>query len=272
MPGYPHEWFVQTPALQEALCSICYDVLRDPVTLTCGHCYCRDCHGELHGNGINTCPTCRAPSTLLSRTPPIIASMVMTLATLCVNAASGCTEMPTLSERDRHITVCNSRIRRCPHCDWNVARFNLGDHLAQCPAGSHGLLVYYCCIDCRMLLSYDDTRAVFNFRHCCDKRDRVFAALAVDDTSADCPGYVAPWNLDMWSLPTSVTPLPSSPLSMFAVRSFQPTALPHGTTTVPPSQFWATQSTPLPPLPPLPLPPPPPSPSNNDNPHNQHEH
>ncbi|XP_073435962.1 E3 ubiquitin/ISG15 ligase TRIM25-like [Dendrobates tinctorius] len=48
---------------EELNCSICLEVYRDPVTLRCGHNFCRKCIDQLLGTqdqaGVYTCPDCR---------------------------------------------------------------------------------------------------------------------------------------------------------------------------------------------------------------------
>uniref|UniRef100_A0A8C5PCE0 Uncharacterized protein n=1 Tax=Leptobrachium leishanense TaxID=445787 RepID=A0A8C5PCE0_9ANUR len=48
----------------ELSCSICLNIYTDPVTLPCGHSFCRTCIGDVldkqDGSGAYTCPECRA--------------------------------------------------------------------------------------------------------------------------------------------------------------------------------------------------------------------
>ena len=49
-------------AVETAKCMICFDSLRDPTTLPCGHSFCTGCVSELRAKGVSeTCPLCRAP-------------------------------------------------------------------------------------------------------------------------------------------------------------------------------------------------------------------
>jgi Zinc finger, C3HC4 type (RING finger) len=45
---------------EDLICTICYEIFTNPVTLNCGHTFCRNCLEQC----LNTkpaCPTCRAP-------------------------------------------------------------------------------------------------------------------------------------------------------------------------------------------------------------------
>ena len=49
-------------AVETAKCMICFDSLRDPTTLPCGHSFCTGCLAELRAKGVSdSCPLCRAP-------------------------------------------------------------------------------------------------------------------------------------------------------------------------------------------------------------------
>ncbi|KAM4605760.1 tripartite motif-containing protein 16-like [Polymixia lowei] len=59
-------------------CSICLDILRDPVTIPCGHNYCMDCikncWDEEDQRGIHSCPQCR--QTFIPR-PPVVKNTML---------------------------------------------------------------------------------------------------------------------------------------------------------------------------------------------------
>lgn len=48
---------------EEVTCSICLDYLRDPVTIDCGHVFCRSCTTDVHPalGGCPVCPLCKKP-------------------------------------------------------------------------------------------------------------------------------------------------------------------------------------------------------------------
>uniref|UniRef100_A0A4W3JN45 Uncharacterized protein n=1 Tax=Callorhinchus milii TaxID=7868 RepID=A0A4W3JN45_CALMI len=45
---------------EELICSVCLEIFADPVTLQCGHCFCRACITRYWGRpGVRRCPHCR---------------------------------------------------------------------------------------------------------------------------------------------------------------------------------------------------------------------
>ena len=49
-------------AFETDKCMICFDSIRDPTTLPCGHSFCTGCVVELRAKGVSqACPLCRAP-------------------------------------------------------------------------------------------------------------------------------------------------------------------------------------------------------------------
>uniref|UniRef100_A0A674B0K9 RING-type domain-containing protein n=1 Tax=Salmo trutta TaxID=8032 RepID=A0A674B0K9_SALTR len=58
-----------------SLCAVCQQVLRDPVSITCGHRFCRQCitrYWEKHApSGDYDCPQCRKRS----RTLPVLQNL-----------------------------------------------------------------------------------------------------------------------------------------------------------------------------------------------------
>ncbi|XP_071988306.1 uncharacterized protein [Engystomops pustulosus] len=75
--GHIHGFSVDTAMASAALeqeleCPICLDLYTDPVTLGCGHNFCRGCMDRAlkiqHGSGVYSCPECRAK---FSELPPL---------------------------------------------------------------------------------------------------------------------------------------------------------------------------------------------------------
>ena len=79
MMGYDLNQFRNQAIDEEFLCSICYDVLKDPVRGKCEHVFCRKCiQTWLHQyDSPKDCPCCKAPirKSQLKSTPRYVISI-----------------------------------------------------------------------------------------------------------------------------------------------------------------------------------------------------
>ncbi|XP_075066728.1 E3 ubiquitin/ISG15 ligase TRIM25-like isoform X2 [Mixophyes fleayi] len=157
---------------QELKCSICLNIYTDPVTLRCGHNFCRVCIDRVldtqEGSGVYTCPECRAEC----QERPALQRNI----TLCNIVGRFLSTRPDQEETEIFCTYCiHSPVpaaKSCLHCEASLCDNHLrvhsksAEHVLCDPTTSLGnrkcsvhkeLLKYYCtqdaaciCVSCNL--------------------------------------------------------------------------------------------------------------------------
>ena len=107
IPGYDEERFASTVS-QNFICSMCFNVLRDPVLCPRNHhCFCRGCITK-HLENSQRCPTCADELTVETLAEPqrMVKDILNELKIHCVYKSRGCQEILQLQHIDQHEATC----------------------------------------------------------------------------------------------------------------------------------------------------------------------
>ena len=129
-------------------CSVCLDLIKDPVAVPCGHTYClgciKGCWDQEDGKGIYSCPQCRQtlrPRPVLSRNI-LIAEMVEEFrkTRIQTDVPAHCTAGPGDVECD----VCTGRklkaVKSCLDCLLSYCETHFGVHNDVNPGRKHSVI------------------------------------------------------------------------------------------------------------------------------------
>ena len=112
--GYPVERFVAN--MEEYLCAICREVCRYPVSINCGHTFCKKCLEKSETNFKNQCPQCRVVITQV--VPSFNMKMKIDGSQIrCKYSEFDCNVIDAVSRIMEHEFICEKKHIDCEQCD-----------------------------------------------------------------------------------------------------------------------------------------------------------
>ena len=113
-------------------CSVCYNVLKDPVMCRNNeHLFCRDCITEHLNTNSHTCPECNEDLTVETlRRARVISNILSGLEIKCDYSQRGCQESIRLDELDSHVENCGFAPVKCSNeeCEMIVNKREIIHH------------------------------------------------------------------------------------------------------------------------------------------------
>ena len=113
-------------------CSVCYNVLKDPVMCRNNeHLFCRECITEHLNTNSHTCPECNENLTVETlRRARVISNILSGLEIKCDYAHRGCQESIRLEELDSHVENCGFAPVKCSNeeCEMIVNKREIIHH------------------------------------------------------------------------------------------------------------------------------------------------
>ena len=135
MACYNEEIFSAIEEFQESLtCPIGLGILKDPVTDSCGHTFCRNCI-TLSLNEIGSCPFSKVDMSINDfEDNTNIKEWIDTFECKCINFEATCKWTGIIAEIENHVEICEFHEVNCTikGCQTKVQRFRLENHEKSC--------------------------------------------------------------------------------------------------------------------------------------------
>lgn len=92
---------------EDVTCAICLDPMAEPVSIECGHSFCKECISEVGKNGGSSCPECRQHFLLRNLRPNRhIANMIENLKKTAQDAKKGSPEDRCIKHGEKLHVFC----------------------------------------------------------------------------------------------------------------------------------------------------------------------
>lgn len=156
---------------QDLVCLYCGKVFEDPVTVKCGHTFCKLCFQKALSKKKTDCPKCDRDLTS-GEAQQATSDLVEKLGKLtihCEHQQLGCETVVPFEELSNHMgTECAFRLERCEHkgCDERVVHVGLEKHMEKCD-----YRIVECKV-CKVCLPYKDMPAHQAVKRCYEQLNK----------------------------------------------------------------------------------------------------